>query len=79
MATWLVLGFAFSGLAIRYSEWFLIPLFLTLVLVGLVSFSLRCPKCKKSALNNPITVFGVEMYIWTSWIPKNCTHCGEPL
>lgn len=79
MAAWLVLGFAFLDLAFQYSEWFLIPLFLTLVLLGLGSLSLRCPKCDKLALNNPITVFGVEMYIWTSWIPKNCTRCGEPL
>ena len=40
---------------------------------------LRCPNCKKAVLNNPITVFGVEMHIWTVRIPKNCTRCGEPL
>lgn len=79
MITWFISGAILSLGAIYISEYFLIPLIIVLFIVGLYTLSLKCPSCGKRVLHNPVKILGMEFYIWTSWIPKYCTKCGEPL
>lgn len=65
------------GLGSMYLTEYLFILFILLFLiVGCYTFTLKCPKCGKCVLHNPIKLFGIEFYIWTSWVPKKCTKCN---
>ena len=61
------------------NQYFLIPLFAVFAIVGLYTLLLKCPRCGKKVLYNPINIFGTELWVWTSWIPKSCTQCGEKM
>jgi hypothetical protein len=76
---WFVGGLLNLWLILKLSQWFLISLFTLFILVALYSLSLKCPKCGKPVLNNPIRVFGVELWLTTPWVPKKCTRCGQDL
>ncbi len=76
MSIWLISGFLLLIGAMDITPYFLILLFLVLGIVGFYELSLRCPSCRKRILYNPINIFGKEIYIWTSWVPKKCTKCG---
>ena len=79
LITWFVSGAILSLGAIYISEYYLIPLIITLFIVGIYTMSLKCPSCGKRVLHNPVKILGIELYIWTSWIPKFCTKCKKPL
>lgn len=72
-------GIASLLLAFAGMYWLLIPILTASSVAGLGTFLLRCPKCHKAALNNPMTLLGVEIYTFTPWMPEECTRCGEPL
>ena len=72
---WFINGTAFILGALYITKYFLIPLFVLFIGIGLYTISLKCPNCGKRVLHNPVTIFGVELYIWTSWIPKRCSKC----
>jgi hypothetical protein len=74
---WFLLGSAF--LIMYISNYFIIPLLLVTAMLGMYSLSLRCPNCGKPVLHNHIEIFGIDFYIWTSWIPKKCKKCGVEL
>lgn len=76
---WLISGSILLLGAMYLTPYFLIPLFVVFGLIGFYSMSLRCPNCRKPVLFNPIKIFGKEIFIWTSWIPKKCTKCGIDL
>ncbi len=38
--------------------------------------SLRCPYCRNLLLYNKSLG---NFYVWTSWIPNNCTECGRKI
>jgi len=68
------------GLVLIYAAYyFLIPFISLFFLIGFFSLSLKCPRCKKPVLRDRLTVFGLEFYIWTFWIPRKCAKCGNPL
>ena len=65
--------------AVYFSPYFVIPLVVLLLVIGLYTISLRCPHCGKRVLYNPLTILGTTIWIWTAWIPKRCTECGKEL
>lgn len=71
----MLLGFLMSV----YSGYFIIPLIAFACYLGFRALSLKCPSCGKSVLNNPIKLFGTEIYIITSHVPDKCTRCGTDL
>lgn len=76
---WFISG-SILGLAAMYiTKYFLIPLFVVGFVIGVYGLSLKCPNCGKRVLYNPLKIFRMEFYIWTSWIPKNCTKCNMQL
>jgi hypothetical protein len=77
VALWVIGCAAVLGLAQpRVAQAILIP---GVFVVGLYTLALRCPRCKKPVLHNPVSVFGYRVWIWTSRIPPQCTQCGEPM
>jgi hypothetical protein len=76
---WIIFGSALIICSLYISQWFLALLFLLFIVIGLYVVNIKCPSCNKSVLYNPINVFGIEINIWTSWIPKNCSKCGRQL
>lgn len=76
---WFINAAALSLAALYLSAYFFIALFALFVVVGVYSLSLRCPSCGKKILYNPVNMFGAELWVWTSWIPKRCTQCGIDL
>jgi len=72
LASWMVFGMMFLYLALVYSNYFLIPLFLLFFSIGFWTLSLRCPRCNKQIILNPV-IFGI--YGYTPWLPYNCTQC----
>lgn len=31
------------------------------------------------AVYNPVSVLGLDLWIWTSWVPTQCSRCGVTL
>jgi hypothetical protein len=76
---WLISGSILGLASIYISKYFIIPLIFTCVTIGCFAMSIRCPTCKKPVLKNKIKLFGYELIIWTSWMPKTCTQCSRKL
>ncbi len=77
LASWLVLGMLVLIWAVHYGGFRILLLFALQFSIAAYCLSLRCPQCKKPVLHNPIRLFGNQIYIWTSWIPKRCPKCGR--
>ena len=69
----------FLALILFYSIIFLIPLFILFILTGIGMLALRCQYCKKPIHHNPVWFFGLEIQMWTPWIPRYCSDCGKPV
>jgi hypothetical protein len=76
---WLVVGFALLIAAVNLSPYYLIGLLTIAIIVGVYVMRLRCPVCGKPALYKPVTIFGITMPFWISWIPERCSKCATPL
>ena len=63
----------------QYGGLFIIPLIAFVFYLGFRALSLKCPSCGKPVLNNPIKLFGTEIFIITSHVPDKCTRCGTSL
>jgi hypothetical protein len=79
LLVWMVSGFILLFGTVYLTEYFLVPLIVVAFVLGGYCLKLKCPYCGKPVLYNPIKVFGTELRIWTSWIPKKCTKCGKGL
>jgi len=79
LGTWIISGFLLQLGATDITPFFLIPLFVVSGMLGCYVLNLRCPTCGKRVLHNPIRIFNRKLYMWTSWIPHNCTKCGTDL
>ena len=75
--TWLIGGVLLALGAVYLTENLLILFILLALIAGGYCLSLKCPSCGKAVLHNQVNIFGSELYIWTAWIPKKCTKCGE--
>lgn len=78
-AVWFALGFLLLWLSVSISQWFLLGLFSFFIGVGAFVFSQKCPNCAKPVLNNPLRIFGMEIWLATPWMPKQCSRCGHDL
>ena len=74
---WFVIGLPLLFLAVEVSNLFLIPIFGLAIFVSSYTFTLRCPECKKPVSENPVNVFGKEIWMYTPWIPYLCSKCGH--
>ena len=50
-------------------------LILSIVVYLLYAFLARCPACRMPLLLRPLTVFGMELYVWSLLTPERCRHC----
>ncbi len=73
---WLIGGVVIGALIIRISQMFILLLFLFLFAARWYMVNLRCPKCEKPVLKNPIRFFGTEHWITTGIMPRKCSKCG---
>lgn len=76
---WMTSGSILALGTIYLTEYLLIPLIIITFLIGGYCLSLRCPNCRKPVLHNPVKIFDMELYIWTSSIPSKCSKCGTVL
>ncbi len=76
---WLVGGLSLLLLVLFVSNWFMVTLLGLFLGVAFYVMNLKCPNCKKPVLNNPIHIFGIELWLTTPWMPKKCTKCGHDL
>jgi len=67
------------GLALLVHPKFLVLVFAVQFGLGIYVIMRKCPQCGKAVLNNPITLFGTTMYIWTGRVPAHCSRCGASL
>lgn len=77
-AVWFIAGFGLGIAAIKVSSYFIWPLIILQILVGLYAMSLRCPHCGKRALITPVDI-GVKVPFVTSWVPNKCARCGQKI
>ena len=76
--------FVSNGLALLLaahllSKLFLFGLVILLVVCGSYVLSLRCAQCRNPVVHNPTNFLGVRMWMYTSWVPDQCSKCGSPL
>jgi predicted RNA-binding Zn-ribbon protein involved in translation (DUF1610 family) len=76
---WIISGVSLALGALYLTENLLVLLIVVAVIIGGYCLSLKCPNCGKAVLHNPVKLFGMEFHMWTAWIPKNCTKCGEKI
>lgn len=76
---WFIGGFSHLILVLYVNKWFMLTFFMLFIALGFYTMSLKCPSCKKPVLNNPIHIFGVELWLTTPWMPKKCSKCGYDL
>jgi len=76
---WFLAGFGLLVAAVELSSYYLAGLLLIAAVVAGYMMNLKCPACGKRVLYKPITVFGITIPFWISWIPKQCSKCGAPL
>jgi hypothetical protein len=76
---WFTVGPLLLLLSLKASSVFVLPLIGLLIGVGLFVLVQRCPRCKKSVLSNPVTLFGTKVWMFTPWCGHSCSKCGHPL
>ena len=79
ISIWLTGGSILLLGSLYVTRYLIVPLLMLFGVIGTYALSLKCPNCGKRVLYNPVRLFGKEFYIWTSWIPKECTRCGTDL
>jgi len=52
------------------------PLLLLLLSQSWYIYQVKCPYCRNLLLYNKSLG---NFYVWTSWIPNNCTECGKKI
>lgn len=60
-------------------DWPIAPFTVFLVAYGIAAFLLRCPKCDKPIMWNPLFGKNSSVYGWSLDIPRRCTRCGTSL
>ncbi len=73
------IGFPLGILAIEVNNLFIIPMFVLIIALGSFEFTLKCPRCNKPVIENPVTFFGKEVFRYTPWIPYLCSKCGHKI
>jgi hypothetical protein len=79
-----MLLFISNGLALllaagAISELFLVAILVLLAICGWYVLSLRCPHCGNPVVHNPTNFLGVRMWMYTPWVPDQCSRCSNPL
>lgn len=78
-AVWFILGVILILGSMYITSYFIIPLIVVVIIIGIIAMNIRCPYCNKSVLSNKIKLFGFEFIVCTPWIPNNCPKCGKAL
>lgn len=77
--SWFIGGLFLMFLSLYLTRWFIVFLIGLFLFNAFFVMSLKCPNCQKPVLNNPIRIFGLEMWLTTPWMPKKCSKCGHDL
>lgn len=51
-------------------------LILSVIVYVTYAFRARCTKCKMPLLLRPVTILGMELFVWSLVTPEICRHCG---
>jgi hypothetical protein len=76
---WMIGGSLFSLCILYISHWFIVPLLILFLVVGVGGMLLKCPQCHRPATYNPINLLGLTVWMWTPWIPIKCSKCRNEL
>lgn len=79
LAMFVLMAIMFGGLAVAYSEAFVLGIPVVGVLTGIALMSVSCPHCGYSVLYQEREVFGTMVKTFVPWPPKACPKCGKPL
>lgn len=79
IAIWITGGLLFAFLALTVSKWFLVLTSLLFLSIGVYTITLKCPKCHKPVIYNPVYFFGLEIWVYGIKVPEKCSKCGQPL
>ena len=63
-----------AGLTYAVAGWFIAPLLVLFVAVGIYMTNLRCPNC-----GYPAFLGGQGNLYWRPWIPQQCVSCRAEL
>jgi len=73
------LGFGVILLALSYSAWFGMLLFVMVFFFGALVRRTRCPHCVQPVLLRHLRIGGLRIPYWSTTVPDVCGHCGEKL
>jgi hypothetical protein len=74
LALFIFLGYgvwSFQGGELMILAFFLI----SSIAYMLYAFLARCPACNMPLMLRPLTLFGMELYVWSLLTPERCRHC----
>lgn len=73
------IGVIIESLLAGYISWlFVLCVLPTIIIVGRYAYFDKCVICNKYVLENPLYE-GSKIWLWTPWLPKKCTKCGNAL
>ena len=80
MVTFFAGGFGFVLMAMYISDLFILAFFLFMFAWAInFLYLLKCPKCGKHILLNPIKIGRFKIWGWTPLFPEKCSKCGEEI
>ncbi len=57
----------------------IVVLVLSALVFAVYAFTARCPRCKVPFLLMPLSLCGMQFYLWSLVAPERCRNCGEKL
>ena len=58
-------------------ELMIVVYLVTSVIVYVIyAFRARCTRCNMPLLLRPVTICGMELFVWSLVTPESCRHCG---
>lgn len=79
LAIWAVGGISLSVAAVNISQYFIAPLAVLSVVIGMYTLNLRCPSCGGHVLLSYVEIGALKIPYVISWLPRKCSNCGKLL
>ena len=77
---WFLGGISLLYMATFISQWYIVAVLIFAVAHAISAHHLlKCPKCRKNVTLNLVKIGGIEIWLYTPWIPEKCSHCGEEI
>lgn len=73
-------GFGLLLMVTQISKWFIVAEFMFVIIWGInFIYLLKCTKCGKNILLNPIKIGRFEIWVWTPLFPEKCSKCDTEI